>query len=141
MKIGILGVGAIGATLTQRLSAAGHEVQVANSRGPETIAAEVFSAGGRAVAERLPATLAQHRDGCLGNSVCGQGRWVWMPPGQVDDTISVAVLQIGVGRLRPRRRFLCQQVGTRRAFATHAVHLVDPRGCSIVTSVPHQRPP
>jgi 8-hydroxy-5-deazaflavin:NADPH oxidoreductase len=49
MKIGILGVGAIGATLTQRLSAAGHEVQVANSRGPETIAAEVFSAGGRAV--------------------------------------------------------------------------------------------
>jgi predicted dinucleotide-binding enzyme len=49
MKIGILGVGAIGATLTQRLSAAGHEVQVANSRGPETIPAHVFTAGGRAV--------------------------------------------------------------------------------------------
>jgi predicted dinucleotide-binding enzyme len=48
LKIGILGVGAIGATLTQRLSAAGHEVQVANSRGPETIPGEVFRAGGRA---------------------------------------------------------------------------------------------
>jgi 8-hydroxy-5-deazaflavin:NADPH oxidoreductase len=48
MKIGILGVGAIGATLTQRLSAAGHEVKVANSRGPETIPGEVFTAGGRA---------------------------------------------------------------------------------------------
>jgi 8-hydroxy-5-deazaflavin:NADPH oxidoreductase len=49
MKIGILGVGAIGATLTQRLSTAGHEVQVANSRGPETIPDEVVAAGGRRV--------------------------------------------------------------------------------------------
>lgn len=49
MKIGILGVGAIGATLTQRLSAAGHEVKVANSRGPETIPTEVTASGGRAV--------------------------------------------------------------------------------------------
>ena len=49
MNIGILGVGNIGATLTRRLSAAGHEVAVANSRGPETIAADVVTAGGRAV--------------------------------------------------------------------------------------------
>ena len=48
MKIGNLGVGNIGATLTKRLSAAGHDVQVANSRGPETIAADVFASGGRA---------------------------------------------------------------------------------------------
>lgn len=37
MKIGILGTGNIGKTLTRRLSAAGHEVKAANSRGPETI--------------------------------------------------------------------------------------------------------
>lgn len=37
MKIGILGAGHIGATLVTRLSAAGHDVKVANSRGPETI--------------------------------------------------------------------------------------------------------
>jgi 8-hydroxy-5-deazaflavin:NADPH oxidoreductase len=49
MKVGILGVGNIGATLTQRLSAAGHDVKVANSRGPETIPSEVTVAGGRAV--------------------------------------------------------------------------------------------
>lgn len=49
MKIGILGTGHIGTTLTQRLSAAGHDVEVANSRGPETIGAEVLASGGRAV--------------------------------------------------------------------------------------------
>ncbi|KQS65897.1 NADPH-dependent F420 reductase [Modestobacter sp. Leaf380] len=49
MKIGILGVGAIGATLTARLTAAGHDVRVANSRGPETFPAQVTDAGGRPV--------------------------------------------------------------------------------------------
>ena len=52
MRIGILGVGAVGGVLTQRLSAAGHQVKVANSRGPETIPAEVFASGGHAVAAR-----------------------------------------------------------------------------------------
>lgn len=49
MRIGILGVGHIGKTVTQRLSAAGHDVKVANSRGPQTIDADVLSSGGRAV--------------------------------------------------------------------------------------------
>jgi predicted dinucleotide-binding enzyme len=49
MKIGILGTGHIGKTLVTRLSKAGHEVKVANSRGPETIDAELLSAGARAV--------------------------------------------------------------------------------------------
>jgi predicted dinucleotide-binding enzyme len=38
MKIGIIGAGHIGGTLTRRLTALGHEVSVANSRGPETLA-------------------------------------------------------------------------------------------------------
>lgn len=37
MRIGIIGTGNIGATLARRLSAAGHLVQVANTRGPESI--------------------------------------------------------------------------------------------------------
>lgn len=37
MKIGIIGSGNIGGTLTRRLTALGHEVRVANSRGPETL--------------------------------------------------------------------------------------------------------
>jgi len=38
MKIGIIGAGRIGGTLTRRLTALGHDVSVANSRGPETLA-------------------------------------------------------------------------------------------------------
>jgi 8-hydroxy-5-deazaflavin:NADPH oxidoreductase len=37
MKIGIIGAGQIGGTLARRLSALGHEVSIANSRGPETL--------------------------------------------------------------------------------------------------------
>ena len=37
MNIGIIGAGQIGGTLTRRLTALGHEVSVANSRGPETL--------------------------------------------------------------------------------------------------------
>ncbi|MDT0331967.1 NAD(P)-binding domain-containing protein [Nocardiopsis sp. DSM 44743] len=44
-----MGVGHIGKTLAQRLSAAGHDVKVANSRGPHTIEADVPASGGRAV--------------------------------------------------------------------------------------------
>jgi 8-hydroxy-5-deazaflavin:NADPH oxidoreductase len=37
MRIGIIGAGHIGSTLTRRLTAIGHQVLVANSRGPETL--------------------------------------------------------------------------------------------------------
>jgi 8-hydroxy-5-deazaflavin:NADPH oxidoreductase len=37
MKIGIIGAGQIGGSLTRRLMSVGHEVYVANSRGPETL--------------------------------------------------------------------------------------------------------
>jgi predicted dinucleotide-binding enzyme len=49
MKIGIIGTGHIGKTLVQKLSAAGHDVKVANSRGPDSIEADVLANGGRAV--------------------------------------------------------------------------------------------
>ena len=49
MKIGIIGVGHIGKSLAQQLSAAGHDVKVSNSRGPETIEADVLTSGARAV--------------------------------------------------------------------------------------------
>ncbi|MBI5341573.1 MAG: NAD(P)-binding domain-containing protein [Mycolicibacterium rufum] len=37
MRIGVIGTGNIGATLTRELSAAGHLVQIANTRGPQSI--------------------------------------------------------------------------------------------------------
>jgi predicted dinucleotide-binding enzyme len=39
MRIGIIGAGNIGGTLARRLTALGHDVSIANSRGPETLAA------------------------------------------------------------------------------------------------------
>lgn len=49
MKIGIIGAGQIGGTLTRRLSALGHEVVVANSRGPHTLAELAKETGAKAV--------------------------------------------------------------------------------------------
>jgi predicted dinucleotide-binding enzyme len=57
MKIGIIGAGNIGGTLTRRLSALGHEVSVANSRGPESLAGLADETGARAVTVREAARL------------------------------------------------------------------------------------
>lgn len=48
MKIGIIGAGNIGATLTRRFRATGHDVVVANSRGPETLQQLAAQTGARA---------------------------------------------------------------------------------------------
>jgi hypothetical protein len=50
VKIAIIGAGNIGGTLTRRLTALGHDVSVANSRGPDTLADLVAETGARAVA-------------------------------------------------------------------------------------------
>ena len=50
MRIGIIGSGHIGGTLAKLFVAAGHEVAVSNSRGPETLAGLVEELGGRAQA-------------------------------------------------------------------------------------------
>jgi 8-hydroxy-5-deazaflavin:NADPH oxidoreductase len=49
MRIGIIGAGNIGGNLTRRLAALGHEVSVANSRGPETLASLVQETGAKTV--------------------------------------------------------------------------------------------
>jgi predicted dinucleotide-binding enzyme len=49
MKIGIIGAGHIGGTLTRRLTALGHQVAVANSRGPEALAGLARETGAKAV--------------------------------------------------------------------------------------------
>ena len=52
MKIGIIGAGHIGGTLARRLSALGHDVSVANSRGPDTLAGLAKETGVKAVSVR-----------------------------------------------------------------------------------------
>jgi predicted dinucleotide-binding enzyme len=49
MKIGIIGSGQIGGTLVRRLTALGHEVSVANSRGPASLASLAAETGAKAV--------------------------------------------------------------------------------------------
>ncbi|SNT41256.1 MULTISPECIES: NADPH-dependent F420 reductase [unclassified Pseudomonas] len=49
MKIGIVGAGNIGSTLARKLAACGHEVKLANSKGPESIQALANEIGVHAV--------------------------------------------------------------------------------------------
>jgi len=49
MRIGIIGAGNIGGTLARRLRQLGHEVSIANSRGPDTLAALARETGARPV--------------------------------------------------------------------------------------------
>jgi predicted dinucleotide-binding enzyme len=49
MRIGIIGAGNIGGTLARRLAALGHDVSIANSRGPASLAAFAKETGARAV--------------------------------------------------------------------------------------------
>lgn len=57
MKIGIIGAGNIGGNLTRRLTALGHDVAVANSRGPETLTALADETGAK------PVTVAEAASG------------------------------------------------------------------------------
>jgi predicted dinucleotide-binding enzyme len=49
MKIGIIGAGHIGGALVRRLTKLGHDVSVANSRGPASLSALVHETGAKAV--------------------------------------------------------------------------------------------
>jgi len=59
MKIGIIGAGQIGGTLTRRLAQVGHEVFVANSRGPASLAGLAKETGAKAVTVREAARTGQ----------------------------------------------------------------------------------
>ena len=59
MRIGVVGAGMIGHALAVRFAAAGHEVMLSNSRGPDTLAEVVGSIQGtvRAIHSRRPALV------------------------------------------------------------------------------------
>ncbi|TGB10784.1 NAD(P)-binding domain-containing protein [Streptomyces sp. MZ04] len=59
MKIGIIGAGSIGGNLTRRLTAVGHDVSVANSRGPQTLTALAEETGATPVTVEEAARDAQ----------------------------------------------------------------------------------
>ena len=49
LRIGIIGAGNIGGTLARRLTTLGHDVAVANSRGPKSLASLAAETGATAV--------------------------------------------------------------------------------------------
>lgn len=49
LRIGIIGAGSIGSTIARRLARHGHDVVIANSRGPETIGEAALRTGAQAV--------------------------------------------------------------------------------------------
>jgi 8-hydroxy-5-deazaflavin:NADPH oxidoreductase len=59
MRIGIIGAGQIGGTLARRFAALGHDVSIANSRGPETLAALAKEIGAKAVTAREAARAGE----------------------------------------------------------------------------------
>jgi 8-hydroxy-5-deazaflavin:NADPH oxidoreductase len=59
MKIGIIGAGEIGGTLTRRLTELGHKVAVANSRGPDSLAELAAETGAKAVSAKDAATFGE----------------------------------------------------------------------------------
>lgn len=59
MKIGIIGAGHIGGSLTRRFTKLGHQVWVANSRGPETLAGLAKETGAKAVTAREAARAGE----------------------------------------------------------------------------------
>ncbi len=98
MKIGIIGAGQIGGTLTRRLSALGHDVSVANSRGPETLADLAAETGATAV----PVTEAA-RDAELVVVTIPQKNVPDLPVGLFDGAAK-GVVVVDTGNYYPQQR-------------------------------------
>jgi len=59
MKIGIIGAGEIGGTLTRRFTALGHQVSVANSRGPKSLTELAAETGAQAASVQEAARFGE----------------------------------------------------------------------------------
>ena len=98
MKIGIIGAGNIGGTLTRRLAASGHEVFVANSRGPESLAALAKETGAKAVSVQEAA-----RAGDVVVVTIPEGKIPDLPNGLFSG-VPEGVVVIDTGNYYPRER-------------------------------------
>jgi predicted dinucleotide-binding enzyme len=97
MKIGIIGAGNIGGNLTRRLTALGHDVSVANSRGPETLSDLAAETGA------TPASLAEVVSGAEIVIVSIPEKAVPGLPKNLFDHAAEAVAVIDTGNYYPQR--------------------------------------
>jgi predicted dinucleotide-binding enzyme len=136
VKIGIIGAGNIGGNLTRRFTALGHDVAVANSRGPGTLADLAAETGARAV----PVTEAA-RDAEVVIVTIPQGKVPALPDGVLAGAADGAVV-VDTGNYYPQRdgridaieqgaaesRWVSEQLGVPvvKAFnGIYAAHLLD----------------
>lgn len=98
MNIGIIGAGMIGGTLARRLTALGHEVSIANSRGPETLADLAAETGAKAVTAHEAA-----RSGEVVVVTIPQAR-VRELPSDLFEGVSDDVVVVDTGNYYPRHR-------------------------------------
>jgi 8-hydroxy-5-deazaflavin:NADPH oxidoreductase len=97
VKIGIIGAGNIGGALTRGLTALGHDVSVANSRGPETLADLAAETG----AEPVPFTEAARGAEVVVVAI-PQGKVASLPKGLLDEAAE-GVAVIDTGNYYPQR--------------------------------------
>jgi 8-hydroxy-5-deazaflavin:NADPH oxidoreductase len=145
MRIGIIGVGQIGGTLTRRLTALGHQVIVANSRGPETLSDLAAETGATPVS--VPEAV---RGVDLVVVTIPEKNISDLPPGLFADTPERVVV-IDSGNYYPRQRdgrieaieagmpesqWVAQQLGRpvikafNNLYARHLLELGRPRGAT-----------
>jgi predicted dinucleotide-binding enzyme len=101
MKIGIIGAGNIGSALTRRFRQLGHDVFVANSRGPESLAALSAETGATAVSVR---EAARGKDVVV--VTIPECKIPALPAGLFDD-VPAAVVVIDTGNYYPQQRDGC----------------------------------
>ncbi len=98
MKIGIIGAGNIGGALTKRFAELGHEVSVANSRGPDTL---------RELEQETGATAVTAHEAARGKDVVVvtiPERNVPQLPADLFDAVGDEVVVVDTGNYYPRHR-------------------------------------
>jgi 8-hydroxy-5-deazaflavin:NADPH oxidoreductase len=151
MKIGIIGAGNIGATLTRRLTKLGHQVFVANSRGPETLADLAAETGAAVVSAKEAA-----RSGDVVVVTIPQGKIPNLPAGLFDG-VAKSVVVVDTGNYYPRQRdgridaietgtvesrWVEQQLGRpvikafNNIYAKHLMELGQPKGAAKRIALP-----
>jgi len=98
MKIGIIGGGRMGGTLTRRLAALGHDVSIANSRGPETLAELAAETGA------VPVSITDAgRDADVMIIAIPEGNIPDLPEGLLE-SLPESGLVIDIGNYAPQQR-------------------------------------
>ncbi|MEV6790630.1 NAD(P)-binding domain-containing protein [Streptomyces sp. NPDC051320] len=98
MKIGIIGAGQIGGNLTRRLTTLGHQVSVANSRGPQTLGALAEETGA------TPVTVADAARGAQVVVITIPLKAVPELPSGLLDEAAEGVAVIDTGNYYPQQR-------------------------------------